>query len=124
MESTSHSTQRKITLESFDFIRFSRPDIQCFNELLVQYPRPGRDPEKPGAEGDELTLFRYADGKYVTVRPNNNNRYAIPELELEAALHEVGAVLVSWRTCPTPRRPITPTERSEKPAHRHTKSTL
>jgi Uma2 family endonuclease len=39
MEATDHATQRKITLESFDLIRAARPDVQCFNELLVQYPR-------------------------------------------------------------------------------------
>ena len=47
MESTAQSTQRKITLESFDVIQTIRPDIQCFSELLVQYPLPGRDPEQP-----------------------------------------------------------------------------
>lgn len=39
MEATDHAHQRKITLESFDVIREHRPDVQCFNELLVQYPR-------------------------------------------------------------------------------------
>jgi len=48
MEATPQATQRKITLESFDLIRVSRPDIQCFNELLVQYPRLGQNPDKPG----------------------------------------------------------------------------
>ena len=152
MESTTQATQRKITVESFDLIHVSRPDVQCFNELLVQYPIPGSDPEKPGqvvpdnmvvihpkpivAEGsymtllqpvgpflmleyvskssvrkdyevncvkyerelsvpyyllfypdaDELTLFKLRDGKYTTVRPNAQGRYAIPELELEVAL--------------------------------------
>jgi Uma2 family endonuclease len=42
MEATDHANQRKITLESFDLIRAERPDIQCFNELLVQYPRGKR----------------------------------------------------------------------------------
>jgi len=42
MEATDHSHQRKITLESFDVIHIARPDIQCFNELLVQYPRKGK----------------------------------------------------------------------------------
>ena len=154
MESTPHATQRKITLESFDLIQVSRPDVQCFNELLVQYPRPGQDPDKPGQvvpdnmvivypepikavgsfmtplqpvgpllvleyvskeskrkdyddnylkyekelkvpyyllfypDADELTLFRFADGKYTTVRPNERQKYAIPELELEVALNE------------------------------------
>lgn len=39
MEAYAQGTQRKITLESFDLIRASRPEVQCFNELLVQYPR-------------------------------------------------------------------------------------
>jgi hypothetical protein len=39
-------------------------------------------------DADELTLFRFADGKYTTVRPNERQKYAIPELELEVALHE------------------------------------
>ena len=39
MESTPQATQRKITVSSFDLIYVSRKDVQCFNELLVQYPR-------------------------------------------------------------------------------------
>ena len=39
MEATTQSTQRKITLESFDLIHAARPDVQVFNELLVQYPK-------------------------------------------------------------------------------------
>ncbi len=46
MEATAQATQRKITLESFDLIHAARPDVQCFNELLVQYP--GDDEYKPG----------------------------------------------------------------------------
>jgi Uma2 family endonuclease len=46
MEATDHSYQRKITLESFDLIHVHRPDIQLFNELLVQYPKVGQ--KKPG----------------------------------------------------------------------------
>src|SRR5262245_27288445 len=42
MEATPQATQRKITLESFDLVHVHRPDIQCFNELLVQYPVKGR----------------------------------------------------------------------------------
>jgi Uma2 family endonuclease len=37
MESTNQATQRKITVESFDVIAKSRPDIQCFNELVIMY---------------------------------------------------------------------------------------
>ncbi len=42
MEATAQGTQRKITLESLDLVHAYRPDVQVFNELLVQYPRPGR----------------------------------------------------------------------------------
>jgi len=46
MESTPQARQRKITLESLDVICEKRSDIQVFNELLVQYPRPRK--KKPG----------------------------------------------------------------------------
>jgi Uma2 family endonuclease len=46
MEATAQATQRKITLESLDLLRTRRPDVQTFNELLVQYPRPRQ--RKPG----------------------------------------------------------------------------
>jgi Uma2 family endonuclease len=39
MESTPSATQRTITLASFDLIHAARPDVHCFNELLVQYPQ-------------------------------------------------------------------------------------
>jgi Uma2 family endonuclease len=38
-EATAQATQRKITLESLDLVHARRPDVQIFNELLVQYPR-------------------------------------------------------------------------------------
>lgn len=46
MEATPQATQRKITLESLDLVHARRPDVQVFNELLVQYPRHGQ--RKPG----------------------------------------------------------------------------
>jgi hypothetical protein len=44
MEATPQAYQRKITLESFDVISVDNPEVQLFNELLVQYPygRPQR----------------------------------------------------------------------------------
>ncbi|MBA4189148.1 MAG: hypothetical protein C0467_14215 [Planctomycetaceae bacterium] len=42
MESTAQSSQRKITVESFDLIHVARPDVQCFSELLIQYPQSNR----------------------------------------------------------------------------------
>src|SRR5438094_481218 len=42
-ESTSQATQRTITLESLGLVKVRRPEVQVFNELLVQYPRPGTD---------------------------------------------------------------------------------
>jgi Uma2 family endonuclease len=38
MEATSQAMQRKITLESLDLVHARRPEVQVFNELLVQYP--------------------------------------------------------------------------------------
>ena len=71
MESTPQATQREITLASFALIRVSRPDIQCFNELLVQYPRPGHDPDKPGqVVPDNMVVIHpkpiVADGSFMT----------------------------------------------------------
>jgi Uma2 family endonuclease len=40
MEATPQATQRKITLESLDLVHARRPEVQLFNELLVQYPLP------------------------------------------------------------------------------------
>jgi Uma2 family endonuclease len=45
MESTDQATQRKITLESLDLVHAERPEVQIFDELLVQYPK-GRS-QKP-----------------------------------------------------------------------------
>ncbi len=46
MEATTQATQRKITLESFDLVHARRPDVQVFNELLIQYPQARQ--RKPG----------------------------------------------------------------------------
>ena len=46
MEATPQATQRKITLESLDLVNARRPEIQVFNELLVQYPLPRK--KRPG----------------------------------------------------------------------------
>lgn len=152
MEATAQGTQRKITLESLDLLHADRPDVQVFNELLVQYPRPRR--RKPGQvvpdnmvvvcdqpirasssfnlplqivrpfwtleyvskhnkrkdydesfrkyerqlkvpyylifypDDQELTLYRHNGKKYVTVKANEHGRHAIPELDLELALHD------------------------------------
>ena len=42
MESVTQSTQRKITIASLELVHTRRPEVQLFNELLVQY-RVGRD---------------------------------------------------------------------------------
>ncbi len=150
MEGTPQAHQREITLASMALVHAARPDIQYFNELLVQYPRKGQ--KKPGqvvpdnmivvhpepieAEGSydvplqpvkpfcmleyvsrsnkrkdyddnmvryehelkvpyyllfqpdvlEMTLYRHNDRRYVSVKPNEAGRYAIPELELEVGL--------------------------------------
>lgn len=150
IESTPQATQRSIFLASLALVHAHRPDIQYFNELLIQYER--KKEKKPGqvvpdnmvavhdeplvAEGSydvplqpvgpywvleyvskgnqrkdyedsmtkyehelkvpyylmfvpdqqELTLYRHNRRKYVSVRPNEQGRYAIPELEMELGL--------------------------------------
>jgi len=71
MESTPQATQREITLESFALIRAMRRDVHCFNELLVQYPIPGKDPDKPGQiVPDNMVVIHprpiQAEGSYMT----------------------------------------------------------
>jgi Uma2 family endonuclease len=39
MEATAQGKQREITLESLALVHARRPEVQVFNELLVQYPR-------------------------------------------------------------------------------------
>src|SRR5205823_6453813 len=39
MEATPQATQREITLASFALVHARRPDVQHFNELLIQYPK-------------------------------------------------------------------------------------
>jgi Uma2 family endonuclease len=46
VEAIGQSTQREITLESLALVKARRPDFHVFNELLVQYERPGQ--RKPG----------------------------------------------------------------------------
>lgn len=150
MEATAQATQREITLESLALVKARRPEVQVFNELLVQYPRRGQ--RRPGqivpdnmvvvcdrpidADGSydlplqpvgpfwvmeyvskhnkrkdyeqsfdkyeqelkvpyylmfhpdnqELTLYHLKGRKYVSVKPNERERYAIPKLDLEIAL--------------------------------------
>jgi Uma2 family endonuclease len=38
MEATAQATQREITVESLALVRAKRPEVQYFNELLIQYP--------------------------------------------------------------------------------------
>ena len=47
MESSEQSMQREITLESLALVRATRPDVQVFSEMLIQYPIPGEDPDEP-----------------------------------------------------------------------------
>jgi hypothetical protein len=42
MEAAAQGKQREITLESLALVKARRPDVQIFNELLVQYPLRGR----------------------------------------------------------------------------------
>jgi putative restriction endonuclease len=67
MEATAQATQRKITLESLDLVHDDRPDIQVFNELLVQYPF-GRGRKIRQVVPDNMVVVYdgpiHADGSY------------------------------------------------------------
>lgn len=153
MESTPQQTQRKITLSSFELIHAARPDVWCYNELLIQYPVNGdvreldrvvpdnlivrHDGELNGTgsfntpfeqaelvmameyvspssrrkdyeanlpkyellrmqyylifepEIKEIVLFRLNRRRTLqSQKPNEAERYTIPELELEIGLHD------------------------------------
>jgi Uma2 family endonuclease len=152
MEAVPQAKQREITLESLALVRARRPDVQVFNEMLVQYPRPRRrkfgqvvpdnmvvltdkkiwaessynvplEPAPPFwtleyvsknnkrkdyedsfrkyerdlkvpfylvfyPDTQDLTLYHHNGRRYVTVKPNGDERYAIPELDLELKILE------------------------------------
>jgi hypothetical protein len=73
IEATPQTTQRKITLESLDPVHTRRPEVQFFNELLVQYPLPRR--KRPGqVVPDNMSVIHNepikADGSYdVPLQP-------------------------------------------------------
>jgi len=39
-------------------------------------------------DSQEMTLYHHTGEKYVSVKPNEQGRYAIPELEIEVGLHD------------------------------------
>lgn len=60
MESTSQAQQREITLESMAVIRATRPDVHTFNELLIQYPKPGAGKRDiAGIVPDNMVVFHH-----------------------------------------------------------------
>ena len=150
MEAMAQGKQREITLESLALVRARRPDVQVFNELLVQYPgRAKREIRKVVPDNmvvihsepivvdgsydiplqpvgpfwvleyvskhnsrkdyednhdryekelkvpyfllfypdtQDLTLYHYTGRRFSSVKPNENDRLAVPELEIEVAL--------------------------------------
>lgn len=74
MESTPQATQRKVTLESFDLVAAARPEVQCFNELLIHYPIAGQ--KQPG---------RVIPDNFVVLHPEPLGRVGSFALELQPA---------------------------------------
>jgi hypothetical protein len=74
MESTPQATQREITLESFAVIRAARPEVQCFNELLIQYPVAGQ--KAPG---------RVTPDNFVVLHPTPLGKLGSFAVELQPA---------------------------------------
>lgn len=71
LEYVSKESNRKDYEESFD--KYEKELKVPY--YLVFYP-----------DNQELTLYRHNKRRYVTVKPNEHDRYAIPELELEMAI--------------------------------------
>jgi Uma2 family endonuclease len=57
MEETPQGLQRKIFLESMDVVHEYRPDIQTFNELVVQYPAKGRKKPKQVVPDNMVVVY-------------------------------------------------------------------
>lgn len=79
MEATPQATQREITLESFALVRAMRPDVQCFNELLVQYRR-----------GKRKKLGKVVPDNMIVVHPKPIEAVGSYDMEVQP----VGPVLV------------------------------
>lgn len=71
MEYVSQHSKRKDYEESFE--KYERELKVPY--YLTFYP-----------DNDEMTLYRHNGRRYVTVTPNEQGRYAIPEVELEVAI--------------------------------------
>jgi len=67
MEATAQARQREITMESLALVHAQRPDIQYFNELLVQYPY-GRGQKIRQVVPDNMVVVHdqpiHAEGSY------------------------------------------------------------
>lgn len=67
MEGTSQARQRLFTTTAFEQIHALRPDVQAFNELLVQYDH-GRPPRRRGVVPDNMVCVHgrelIADGSF------------------------------------------------------------
>jgi Putative restriction endonuclease len=70
MEYVSNNNKRKDYEENFKI--YENLKIPYY---LIFYP-----------DGQELTLYRHNGVKYVSVKPNENHRYAISELDIEVAI--------------------------------------
>jgi Uma2 family endonuclease len=57
MESTPQQAQRKMTLSSFELVHRERPDVWCYNELLIQYPVNGDVRELDRVVPDNLIVL-------------------------------------------------------------------
>lgn len=150
MEGIDQAFQRKLFIVALDLVRFYRPEVPSFNELLVRWIRKrrrkmgqvvpdnmvvlwkepiqsvgshtiGKQPVGPFwvleyvsksntckdyedsfakyekelkvpyylifyHDNNELSLYHHNGKKYVSVKPNDHGRYAIPELEMEVGL--------------------------------------
>jgi hypothetical protein len=73
IDPVSQGVSRHITLASFSLIHALRPDVQCFNELLIEYPR---------ADG---TRGRIVPSNFVVVHPTMIEAYDVYDLVRQPA---------------------------------------
>src|SRR5262245_44362484 len=61
-----------------------------YDDNLVKYEHELKVPYYLLLEPDvqELTLYHHNGKKYVSVQPNQHDRYPIPQVEMEVAIHE------------------------------------
>ena len=92
MESTTQSTQRKITVSSLDLVSRMWPEFQVFSELLIQYVLPGEDLKRPIRVVPDNMVFVHSEPIQARGRINSPPPEFLPLLRKLCDDH--GALLI------------------------------